>query len=388
MITETEVKDLAIKQGVTLPRVEKDYVMGWLLWGIYNDPVLSKNLVLKGGNCLRKVYFPDTRFSDDLDFTAFRLDTKQVFHQRLNTICENIHRACGIDFDFDNTLVKTKQTPDKDCTALDGRVYFRGFAGDASVSMRIKFDISQFEKIVLPLQNHSILHNYSDIDACKVLIRTYSLEEVLAEKLRSWIQRTRSRDLFDVVKIVQSEAVPISNINILSAFFQKTIFKDIPLAGQEEMLYGPKFEGIENSWLKTVISPQSSIIAAGNAISLFKDFINALFKPEILEAAGFSQANVSPHNYNVRSGVREAIIEAGKVRKSIRMQYKGRERNIEPYSFRYKITQRGYGAEYFYGFDRTSGATIKSFFLHQIEGVSILPEQYIPRWHVEFKPDK
>ena len=74
-------------------------------------------------------------------------------------------------------------------TILDGRVYLKGFAGDSSVTMRIKFDVSEYEKMVLPLQNHQMIHGYSDNGACGVRILSYSLEEVLAEKLRSWIQR-------------------------------------------------------------------------------------------------------------------------------------------------------------------------------------------------------
>jgi predicted nucleotidyltransferase component of viral defense system len=245
MISTEEVKGLAIEQGVPLPNVEKDYVMGWLLWGIYNNSRLAQNLVLKGGNCLRKVYFPDTRFSDDLDFTAFQLDTEQEFRRGLDAICAEVGKASGIDFDTDRTVVKTKATPVDESQALDGRVYFKGFAGDSSVTMRIKFDVSEYEKIVLPLQWHPIIHDYSDAGALDVSVQTYSLEEVLAEKLRSWIQRTRSRDLFDVAKIIQSKAIPISKTNILSAFFKKTIFKQVPLAGRDEMLFEPKFDQIE-----------------------------------------------------------------------------------------------------------------------------------------------
>ncbi len=87
MISANEVKELSSQLGVPLSYVEKDYVMGWLLWGIYTNPILAQNLVLKGGNCLRKVYFPDTRFSDDLDFTTYRLDTGQIFHQHLDSLC-------------------------------------------------------------------------------------------------------------------------------------------------------------------------------------------------------------------------------------------------------------------------------------------------------------
>jgi len=109
MISTEEVKGLSIEQGVPLPNVEKDYVMGWLLWGIYNNSRLAQNLVLKGGNCLRKVYFPDTRFSDDLDFTAFQLDTEQEFHRSLNAICAEVGEASGIDFDTDRTM--SRQSP-------------------------------------------------------------------------------------------------------------------------------------------------------------------------------------------------------------------------------------------------------------------------------------
>lgn len=388
MITEQEVIGFSRELGVPLPNIEKDYVIGWLLWGIYKDPGIAKNLILKGGNCLRKIYFPDTRFSDDLDFTTPRLDSDKEFHRKLNLVCKEVSKFSGINFDINRTIVEAKETPDRESQALDGRVYFKGFAGDSSLTMRIKFDVTEYEKVVLPLQWHPINHIYSDADKLMIPVQTYSLEEVLAEKLRSWIQRTRSRDLFDVVKIIQSEAIPISKSNILSAFLQKTIFKGVPMAGRDEMLYSEKFDQVENTWDSTIVSPSSSIILARNAITLFKDFINALFDPELFKVLGIPTQG-SQYRYNIKSGIREAVIQAGKARKLIRMQYHNKERDIEPYSFRYKWVKPkgkllfGYGAEYFYGFDRTRGQHIKAFFLHEIQGVSILPNEYTPRWYVE-----
>jgi predicted nucleotidyltransferase component of viral defense system len=384
MISEEEVKSIAVTHGVPLPNVEKDYVMGWLLWAIYNQYPLADNLILKGGNCLRKLYFPDTRFSDDLDFTARHLPGHLDFRESLNRACSDVSKAAGIAFDLERTSSEPKATPDSDCNALDGRVYFRGIAGDSSVTMRVKFDVSDFEKIVLLVQSHLIIHNYSDSEACRVNVQAYSLEEIMAEKLRSWIQRTRSRDLFDVVKIIQSKAVPISKINILSTLFQKTLFKGVPLAAREEMLFQPKFASVESSWNSTIICPKASFILAVNAIDLFRQFVEALFDPEIFRAMGVSISQKLLSLYSASSGYREAIIEAGKARQLIRLLYHGLERNVEPYSFRYRWVKKGYGAEYFYGFDRTKDQIIKSFFHHQISGVSILPQQNIPRWVVEF----
>jgi predicted nucleotidyltransferase component of viral defense system len=384
MITSEEAHSLAISLGVPLPYIEKDYVMGWLLWGIYDNPMLARNMVLKGGNCLRKVYFADTRFSDDLDFTVYSLYSEEEFHHYLDRICARVSDTVGIQFDFDRTQVKVKPTPDTESQAIDGRVYFKGFAGDSSVTMRIKFDVSEYERIVLPVQHHPILHNYSDADSCLARVTAYSLEEVLAEKLRSWIQRTRPRDLFDVVKIVQSKAIPISKTNLLATFLQKTIFKQIPAAGREEMLYEPKFTQVEQSWDQSIVCPTTAVIIATSAIALFKDFIVALFEPEVLRAIGVRATPQVNYLYNIRSGIREVIIQAGRERQLIRMRYQGKDRTIEPYSFRFKMTKQGYGVEYFYGYDRTRGQTIKSFFLHEIQQISLLPEHYIPRWVVEF----
>lgn len=385
MISRDEVEAFAVQHGVPLPFVEKDYVMGWLLWGVAGNAELRRNLVLKGGNCLRNLYMPDTRFSDDLDFTAHRLDGNDIFRRQLESVCDAVSEASGIEFDATRLLVEEKKTPDRDCSALDGRVYFKGFAGDSSLTMRIKFDVSDYERIILPVQHHAILHEYSDgavVGSVNVL--SYSLEEVLAEKLRSWIQRTRSRDLFDAVKIIHSGRIPIIKRNILSAFLKKTLFKGLAVKGKEAMLIEEKFGHIEESWVKTIICPKNAFIVATNAIRLFKEFIETLFDPATLAGLGEPRAVVASPQL-VRPSLREAIIQAGRARKLIRMRYDGHDRDIEPYSLKFKVRKSdGVGSEYFYGYDRTRGQTIKSFFVHEIQNISILPTTYQPREIVEF----
>lgn len=50
--------------------VEKDYVLGWLLWGVGSHPMLGESWVFKGGTCLKKCFVETYRFSEDLDFTV------------------------------------------------------------------------------------------------------------------------------------------------------------------------------------------------------------------------------------------------------------------------------------------------------------------------------
>lgn len=70
MIPRRELEQLRAEWSLDLPVIEKDYVLGWLLSGIAQHPLLSRSWVFKGGTCLRKCYYETFRFSEDLDFTV------------------------------------------------------------------------------------------------------------------------------------------------------------------------------------------------------------------------------------------------------------------------------------------------------------------------------
>ena len=59
--------------GVQFWIVEKDYALSYLLMAISTTEDLGDALVLKGGTALRKLYFRDYRFSEDLDYSTDRI---------------------------------------------------------------------------------------------------------------------------------------------------------------------------------------------------------------------------------------------------------------------------------------------------------------------------
>ena len=69
MIDRRELLASAGNLGLLPNVVEKDYVLGWLLAGIFQHAALKDSWVFKGGTCLKKCYFETYRFSEDLDFT-------------------------------------------------------------------------------------------------------------------------------------------------------------------------------------------------------------------------------------------------------------------------------------------------------------------------------
>jgi predicted nucleotidyltransferase component of viral defense system len=71
VIDRDEIDATSKLLGVDTSNVQRDYLYGWLLAGLYGDnPLMRDRLVLKGGNAFRKGYFVNTRFSGDLDFAA------------------------------------------------------------------------------------------------------------------------------------------------------------------------------------------------------------------------------------------------------------------------------------------------------------------------------
>src|ERR1035437_7271642 len=56
--------------GIPWEVLEWDYVLSWILAGISQVETLRDTLVFKGGTALKKCYFGDYRFSEDLDFSG------------------------------------------------------------------------------------------------------------------------------------------------------------------------------------------------------------------------------------------------------------------------------------------------------------------------------
>jgi len=68
MIVPAEIQQKAREAGVRDTQMEKDYVLSWILQGVAHHEQLRTVLVFKGGTVLKKFYFEDYRFSEDLEF--------------------------------------------------------------------------------------------------------------------------------------------------------------------------------------------------------------------------------------------------------------------------------------------------------------------------------
>lgn len=381
MISKEELLRIAGEKQIEPTIIERDYALGWVLWGISQDSVFSEHLVFKGGTSLKKCWFEDYRFSEDLDFTAIKNIQGDNIKNSLGHIIDEVSEASNLHFKKEKTLVK--QTLDiENKESYKATIYFSGPRGDLRNPLRIKFDITHYEKLILPPHKLEVMHPYSDADECKCKIKTYCIEEIIGEKLRALLQRSRPRDYYDIWYILHNKVNTVNRDDILRVFKEKAEYKNVPFDEVESLIGDDKYNAIEPHWNKQLdhqltYAPKPKLIREE-----FNTLIKNLFEEEI---PNLGDKVIQPEKYLSSPkalGIRERLIRAGKATRIINMIYDGSLHQVEPYSLRYKS-----GQEYFYGYNLSGGSSppgIRSFLTAKIYSVKITDKKYKPRWPVEF----
>ncbi|MEA3432009.1 MAG: nucleotidyl transferase AbiEii/AbiGii toxin family protein, partial [candidate division WOR-3 bacterium] len=124
MISHEDIKNLVSEWHLREDIIEKDYVIGWVLWGIGSDPDISYKWFFKGGTCIKKCYIETYRFSEDLDFTVLPngpIKLEELLPV-LNRILKRVAEESGIDFSVATPRLKQRESP----LSVEGRIYYRG----------------------------------------------------------------------------------------------------------------------------------------------------------------------------------------------------------------------------------------------------------------------
>ena len=211
MITSIEIKQRAREFAVPTSTIERDYAQNWLLAAL--SPI---NMALKGGTGIRKVFFEDYRFSDDLDFTLLDEIDADTLREAVKDTVVHVRDESGILFEDEVSFRATK-------SGFKATTRFRILAKGSASPVKIDLDLTSpdQERVLLPVNMRPVFHPYSD--GLVVSVTSYTLEEIMAEKIRSVFQRTRSRDLFDIWKL----ADVVNRQDVRSILRQKCEFKSV-----------------------------------------------------------------------------------------------------------------------------------------------------------------
>ncbi len=214
MIPQAEISKLAFREGMSDKVIEKDYVITWILLALA-DSDLNNLLAFRGGTALKKIYFPDYRYSEDLDFTLTQEIANDIILQTLNLSLEKLAKEQGFQFAVPAEKVEERED------SLTAYINFVGPLQARLESRSIKIDFTLSEKVIFPLEAKEIHSPYSD-----AMIRSfpsYALEEILIEKLCAIIGRTEPRDIYDVDYLFDVDDIDFHKIP--DAFREKAEFK-------------------------------------------------------------------------------------------------------------------------------------------------------------------
>jgi len=193
MIEKRLVQWYASDTGVDLDIAEREIVLTYVL-RIMEDRGFLQCLAFKGGTAIRKLYLGNQgRFSLDLDFTALDevnaedliLDIVSAFHDQT---------YFGLEFTIPAADYYTTQ---ESCGAA---VTYRHGWTEAG-----KFDIQISLRALplLPVKGMALRsERYFDwLDFAPPVVPTLDLHEIIGEKIRAALQRSRVRDLYDLYQL-------------------------------------------------------------------------------------------------------------------------------------------------------------------------------------------
>jgi len=380
---EERVREWSLREDI----VEKDYVIGWLLWGIGSDPLLGETWAFKGGTCLKKCYIETYRFSEDLDFTVLPggpIAPSEV-EGPLSTVLERVAEASGIDFSRRPPALKGHDSG----RFTAGRVYYVGPRRTPGIAS-VKLDLSGSEQVVRPTVMRAIAHPYPDALPGPSTARCYCFDEVLAEKIRALGERGRPRDLYDVVNLYrrQDQESSLDAGEIRAVLVEKCRTKGVPVPTLGSVRTAERLEEVRSEW-ENMLRHQLPELPP------FQDFwtvLPELFewlegKPvpaglQVLQVAGppaepswAPPATVTTWGWPISL---ETIRFAAANRLCVELGYERSRRIIEPYSLR-----RSRAGELLLYAVRADSGEPRAYRVDRIESVRATQRTFAPRYRVE-----
>ncbi len=393
MIDPNEIQEVASETNLNPYVIEKDYVIGWVLAGIYNHPDIREAWVFKGGTCLKKCFFETYRFSEDLDFTL-REDEQldEAFLSRvLSEVADWVYQNAGIDVPIDELKVEV-YTNKAGVTGGQARVYFRNPLQHARNSPgRIKVDLTTHEILVREPVRRVVSHPYTDCPADGIHALCYDFPEIFAEKTRALAERTRPRDLYDVINLYRRPETQTAREDIRVVLAEKCAFKKINVPRLADLL--PFRDDVAATWVQMLDHQLPQLLSFESFWDELPDFFNWLeVRLEIPATAPVRTradeipifaSQPLPRGAMVPGGIMGRIRFAAANRLLVDLDYEtlaGRRssRLIEPYSLR----QSAEGNILLYASRGDSGEP-RAYRVDHIHGAAVTDRNFVPRYTIE-----
>lgn len=245
------------KTGLPWEVLERDYLLSWILAGMASVDVLRETLVFKGGTALKKCYFGEYRFSEDLDFTG--VDSAPTGRAMMTAMENACVLAVKLLDPYAPVEIVCERHVERDAhpggqEAFDIRARF---PWHRQLQTRVMVEVAVDEKLLRAHPYRDVIHGYSE--PLDIQVQVYALEEIVAEKLRAILQharalenrgwvRSRARDYYDLWRIFNSYSDRLDVSDFPSFLHEKCAVRDVTFSGAESFFPDNLITNVEKTW--------------------------------------------------------------------------------------------------------------------------------------------
>lgn len=253
----TRLEEARKRLGLPWEALERDYLLAWILAGIDRVPALRDTLVFKGGTALKKCYFGDYRFSEDLDFTAIgAAPTGAAMEAAIARACaaavELLDPYAPVEIVYERHVEREPHPGAQEAFAIRGRLPWQ-----RRPQVNVMVEITMDEKVLEPPVRRAVLHDYGEPLAVEVPV--YTLDEIVAEKLRAILQheralerrgwvRSRARDYYDLWRILGAYRDRLNVARFEPLLREKCALRGVTFSGPESFFPEAMLGTVEKTW--------------------------------------------------------------------------------------------------------------------------------------------
>jgi len=259
MLLKTRLQDYKNRYNARWEIIEQDYILSWILAGLVSVEELRETLVFKGGTCLRKCYFGDYRFSQDIDLSVIKNhesleNSLHKYIEKSSFLAESFiqNQGEGIYLQCSPYKEKKPHPEGQQAFLVQAKLpWHREFL------TKVYIEVSFGENLILPPSKRSIIHPYEE--CFDFSIASYDINEIVAEKIRALLQfskklhergwgRSRVRDYYDLWRILGFYKEDITKTDLPSLVIKKCSYKGIEFKQIEDIFDKKLMENAQEEW--------------------------------------------------------------------------------------------------------------------------------------------
>ena len=255
----TRLQEARRRLGIPWEVLERDYLLSWILAGVSQVPALGDTLVFKGGTALKKCYFGDYRFSEDLDFSGLDgVPTGDEMERLVNEACETAVRLLDeyapVEIVCERYTEREPHPGGQEAFTIRARLPWQSHP-----QTRVMIEVTVDEPVLRPIQRREVIHEHGE--PLEAEVQVYSLEEVIAEKLRAILQqadmferrgwsRSRARDYYDLWRVLGTYREQMDLTDFRSLVHRKCALRGVDFEGPEDFFHSRMLAYVGDTWVQ------------------------------------------------------------------------------------------------------------------------------------------